>query len=100
MDPKEFAAAGMAVIGLIAGVVGSAGGVWAARPGNERRYVLLWSAAFTLTLVTFMVGVCLLPPSYRWLLVVPFVGIPLTVNAANRAPGKFRGETQLDNGLT
>jgi hypothetical protein len=98
MAPRVVAAIGGVAIGLIAGAVGSDRGVRNARPGAERRYVLLWSAAFSLAIATFIGGLPLVPPAYRWLLAGPFVTIPLAVFAVNRAPAKFRRGPQHSNG--
>jgi hypothetical protein len=98
MDPRVFGAIGGVVIGLIAGAVGSYRGIRDAQPGAGRRYVLLWSAVFSLAISAFMAGRCVVPPAYRWLLAGPFVTIPLAVFAVNRAPAKFRRGPQHGNG--
>jgi uncharacterized membrane protein len=98
MEPNLFAAIGGLAIGLIAGVVGSFGSIRKAQPGTERRYVLLWSAAFPLALATFMGGLPLVSSPYRWLMVCPLVLIPVAVAAVNRAPAKFRKRVEGTNG--
>ncbi len=83
MDPSVFAAIGGVVIGLIAGAAGSYRGIRAASPGAERRYVFLWSAAFTLGIASFAAGVCLLPRPFFWLLAAPMLAIVMAVYAVN-----------------
>jgi hypothetical protein len=97
MDPSIFAASGGVVIGLIAGAAGSYRGIRDAKPGAERRYVLLWSAAFTLGIASFLAGVCLLPRPFFWLLGGPLLVIVMAVYAVNRGraerhPGRQQGD--------
>jgi uncharacterized membrane protein len=95
MDPSVFAAVGGALIGLVAGAAGCLRNVIRARPGAERRHVLLWSAVFTLALASFLAGVCLVPRHAMWLFGAPVLTIVvLAVYAVRRAqtePGADTG---------
>jgi uncharacterized membrane protein len=85
MDPSVFAAVGAALIGLIGGAAGCLRGIHRARPGAERRHILLWSAAFTLALSAFLAGVCLVPRHAMWLFGAPMLAIVvLAVYAVRR----------------
>lgn len=85
MDPSVFAAVGGVVIGLIAGTVASFRSVRHARAGAERRNVLMWSAVFTLALVSFLAGACLVPRHSMWLFGAPMLAlVVLAVYAVNR----------------
>ena len=94
MDPSVFAAIGGVVIGLIAGAAGSYRSIRDAQSRAERRYVLLWSAVFTLGIASFLAGVCLLPRPFFWLLGGPLLAIVMAVYAVNRGRTQFRTARQ------
>lgn len=89
MDPNVFAAVGGALIGLVAGAAACLRGIIRARPGAERRHILLWSATFTLALSSFLAGVCLVPRHAMWLFGAPILAVVvLAVYAVRRAPAE------------
>lgn len=90
MDNGVMGAIFGAALGLLGAVIGTAGSLRAAKSTPERHFILKWACIFFTLIISFLIGIAILPGWCRdWLWIAYSMLLPCAIIACNRGSKNF-----------